>query len=72
LSLVEADERVLVLTDPDMHTLIKNVIEKKNRLASGISIKFIGLSEDLQTKMKRFRPTARAEVSPLAPDDDIS
>lgn len=68
LSLVESPRRILVLTTPDWHTMFVRYM--KDRLAPGLEIELIKLSDDLQAQVDRVKDLASGEVSPLPQGDD--
>lgn len=72
LSLLEAEQRILVLTDEAMYSHLTKSIVEKQRLAPGVRIEFIRLSEQLQERMASFKPLAQAEVSPLLPAEELA
>ena len=66
LSIVEADERILVLTSPEFFGIFTKTMS--GRIAGGIDVQLIELPGDMQAEVDRIKATASAEVSPSAED----
>jgi hypothetical protein len=62
LSLVDAPQRLLILTTPAWHAMFTSYIE--NRLHPGIAIELLELSPELQAEVDRVRDIASAEMAP--------
>jgi hypothetical protein len=60
LSLVEAKERYLVLTDPEFFRCFSE--ETEGRLVTGVSLLYCPLPEDLCTEIESVRAASRAEL----------
>ena len=61
LTLVSAPERLLILTSPEFHKIMKSLL--KGRLAPGLTLKLIELSEEIQREVEEIKKKASAEVS---------
>lgn len=60
LSLIEADKKLLVLTDPEFFKLFSSDAEGK--IAPGIELLFCPLSSDLQGLVRELRRKASSEI----------
>jgi len=61
LTLVQASERILILTSPDFYEIMKKVLN--GRLAPGLTLKLIELSPEILEEVGKIRAKASAEVS---------
>lgn len=61
LTLVSATTRILVLTNPEFHSILLR--ELKGRLARGLSLKLIPLPEEIQQQVEKVQSLASQEVS---------
>jgi hypothetical protein len=61
LSLVRAPVRLLVLTNPEFHKILRDKL--KGRLAKGLGLKLIELPPEMSAKVRQVRGTASKEVS---------
>ena len=61
LSLVEAPERMLILTSTEFYEILKRYLT--GRLAPGLTLKLITLPEEIQRQVNKIRKKASIEVS---------
>ncbi|MGH9782611.1 MAG: hypothetical protein ACRD88_00355 [Terriglobia bacterium] len=61
LSLVEAPVRLLVLTNPEFHTIFSREIQ--GRLAKGLAIKLLPLPVEMEKRVREVQDMASKEVS---------
>ena len=64
LSLVQAEERILVLTSKDFYEILSNTLEQKGRLGHDLKLLFVGLPPDMQSKVNVVQRKASEDVSP--------
>ena len=64
LSLVEAEQRILVLTSPEFHRLLTRKLE--DRIAPGLSIECISLPDDIQRDVDTVVLEASREMKRVA------
>ncbi len=61
LSLVDADRRILVLTDPEFHEIM--VSDCDGKLAPGLELMFMGLPPELKVQVQAVHGAASQEMS---------
>jgi hypothetical protein len=63
LTLVDAPQRILVLTSPEFHALFTRVMAGK--IASGITVEHLPLPEEIQAQVDAVQRAASVEVFPV-------
>lgn len=61
LSLVQAGSRLLVLTNPEFHSILSRELQR--RLAPGLELKLVSLPDQIQKEVERIQSLASREVS---------
>jgi hypothetical protein len=69
LSLVDAERRILVLTDPEFYKIMENDCD--GRLAPGLELMLIPLSLELASQVQTVHKTASQEMSAGAPPGQV-
>ncbi|MBI3743936.1 MAG: hypothetical protein HY261_06605 [Chloroflexi bacterium] len=62
LSLVQGEQRILIVTDPGFHRILMGSL--KGKIAPGVAVRLIPLPAQLQEDVQRIQMAASAEVTP--------